>query len=73
MTKILCRFAKTLNNVRRISDSFCIYSSDDFANMPQEVAKVNRSGLAVVKVVGKNLPRLARHGAEKQLVVGFHL
>ena len=59
MTKILCRFAKTLNNVRRISDSFCIYSSDDFANMPPEVAKVNRSGLAVVKVVGKNLPRLA--------------
>ena len=59
MTRILCRFSKTFNSAKRISDSFCIYSSNDFANMPPEVAKVNRSGSAVVKVVGKNLPRLS--------------
>ena len=59
MTRILCRFSKTYNSTKRITDSFCIYSSNDFANMPPEVAKANRSGSAVVKVVGKNLPRLS--------------
>lgn len=59
MSKVLCKFSKTYNNTRKVSDNFCIYSSNDFDNMPPEVAKANRSGSAVVKVLGKNLPRLS--------------
>ena len=59
MTRILCRFSKTYNSTKRITDTFCIYASNDFDNMPPEVAKVNRSGSTVVKVIGKNLPRLS--------------
>ncbi len=57
--RLLCTFSKTYNSVKRISDSFCIYSSNDFDHMPPGVAKANRSGKAVVKVIGQNLPRLS--------------
>ena len=59
MTVLLCKFSSTYNSPTRFSDSFCIYSSNDFDNMPPEVRKVNRSGNAVVKVIGQSLPRLA--------------
>ena len=59
MTRIVCKYTKTYNSQRRISDSFCIYNSSDFENMPPEVAKANKSGNAIVKVIGNNLPRLA--------------
>ena len=58
-TKICCKFSKTYNSIRNVKDYFCIYSSNDFDNMPPEVAKANRSGNAVVKVMGQNLPRLS--------------
>ena len=57
--RLLCVFSKTYNSTKRISDTFCIYSSNDFSHMPPEVAKANRSGKAVVKVIGQNLPRLS--------------
>jgi len=59
MTTLLCKFSSTYNSPTRFSDTFCIYSSNDFDNMPPEVRKVNRSGNAVVKVIGQSLPRLA--------------
>ena len=59
MTVLLCKFSSTYNSPTKFSDSFCIYSSNDFDNMPPEVRKVNRSGNAVVKVIGQSLPRLA--------------
>ena len=59
MTRIKCKYSRTYNNSKKISDNFCIYASNDFDNMPVEIAKANRSGNAVVKVVGQNLPRLA--------------
>jgi len=59
MTVLLCKFSSTYNSPTRFSDSFCIYSSNDFDNMPPEVRKVNKSGNAVVKVIGQSLPRLA--------------
>lgn len=60
MKKLLCRFSAHNNrHIKRISDRFAIYSSNDFDNMPPEVAKANVSGSAAVKVVGDNLPRLA--------------
>ena len=59
MARIKCKYSRTYNNSKKISDNFCIYASNDFDNMPVEIAKANRSGNAVVKVVGQNLPRLA--------------
>ena len=59
MTQLLCKFSSTYNSPTKFSDTFCIYSSNDFDNMPPEVRKVNRSGNAVVKVIGQSLPRLA--------------
>ncbi|MBR0137426.1 MAG: AAA family ATPase [Erysipelotrichaceae bacterium] len=59
MTVLLCKFSSTFNSPTKFSDSFCIYSSNDFDNMPPEVRKVNKSRNAVVKVIGQNLPRLA--------------
>ena len=59
MTQLLCKFSSTYNSPNKFSDTFCIYSSNDFDNMPPEVRKVNRSGNAVVKVIGQSLPRLA--------------
>ena len=59
MTQLLCKFSSTYNSPTKFSDTFCIYSSNDFDNMPPEVRKVNKSGNAVVKVIGQSLPRLA--------------
>lgn len=59
MPTLTCKFSPTFNRSRRILDSFCMYSSSDFDNMPKEVAKVNKSGNCIVKVLGNNLPRLA--------------
>lgn len=45
--------------IKKASDTFCLYSSNDWSSMPVKVAKANRSGYATVKVVGTNLPRVA--------------
>lgn len=56
--KLKCRYVKPKYIEKKISDSFCLYSSSDFANMPTKIAKANRSGGTKVKVIGKNLPRI---------------
>ena len=60
MTRILCRFSVQINRGKKIKDTFCLYSSYDFDNMPPEVAaKKTKAGNVVVSVLGQNLPRLA--------------
>ena len=59
MTKLKCRFFKnSMTSSKKISDSFCIYGSKDFPNIPRKICKPNKSGYAIIKVIGSNLPRL---------------
>lgn len=59
MTKLKCRYFKnSMTSTRKLSDSFCIYNSKDFPNIPRKICRPNKSGYTVVKVIGKNLPRL---------------
>jgi len=56
--KLLCKYVKPKYPEKRISDSFCLYSSSDFDNMPDKISKANISGGTKVKVIGNALPRL---------------
>lgn len=53
-----CRYFKPSQQFKKVTDTFCIYSSNDFSSMPAKIARANRSGYTPVKVIGRNLPRI---------------
>lgn len=58
MIYLKCRYFKPTQQFKKVTDTFCMYASNDFSSMPAKVARANRSGYASVKVIGRNLPRI---------------
>ena len=59
MDTVSVKFSPRFSLTKKMSDSFVIYSSSDYENLPLELKKTSAHGKVLVKTLGRNLPRLS--------------